>query len=398
MSGAVFSPVVKVSRGFRYRLAPTPEQAALCEQFAGVSRLAYNLALEQRREFWRAYRRAEGRNISFASQCREVTLLRAEHDWIAAVPFEVLTYALRDLDRAYTAFFAGRADFPRFRRKGDRDGFRHKGREVRVRRLNAKWGEIRLPKIGWVKLRLTRDHAGEIRNAQVTRSADGWHVALSCQWEAASPEPALAQVGIDRGVAQTLTLSTGEHLQAPVAAAKQIARARKVLARKRRGSKRYAAQRVKLSRLTARAARQRTDFCHKASRSIADRFGLVAIEGLNIPNMTSAGRGKRGLNRSILEQSWGKFADCLDYKLTERGGQLITVPAAYTSQTCASCGAVDARSRESQAVFRCVACGHTDNADVNAAKEILRRSTAWLDVEAGVARPAKRQPEESQHV
>lgn len=94
---------------------------------------------------------------------------------------------------------------------------------------------------------------------------------------------------------------------------------------------------------------------------------------------------KSGLNRSILAQGWSIFADQLEYKLEAAGGRLIYVPAAYTSQTCADCGVVDARSRKSQAVFECVACGHADHADTNAARNILRGSTAF--VEEGHLRP-----------
>jgi putative transposase len=220
--------------------------------------------------------------------------------------------------------------------------------------------------------------------------------------EAVAVEPSAAVVGIDRGITQTLTFSTGEHLQArdTVALNARIRRARRGLARRKRGSVRYAVARRGLSALTGKAARIRSDWTHRASRDIAGRFGLVAIEALNIKGMTASGAGtvaepgrrirqKAGLNRSILEQCWRQFADRLDYKLTERGGVLISVPAAYTSQTCASCGVVDARSRKSQAAFECVHCDHTDNADVNAAKEILRRSTALMGVEGSHWRPVE---------
>lgn len=399
---------MKISRGLRYRLEPTPEQVERFEQFAGVCRLVFNLAWEQRSTFWRQHRATTGKPITFAGQCRELTALRAEFDWIAAVPTDATTYALRDLDRAFQSFFAGRARYPTPRKKGDRDGFRVKGRETRVRVLNAKWAEAWIPKIGWVKLRLSRPIRGEIRNLQISRAGGQWFAALSCEWEQEDTVPLAASAGIDRGIARTLTLSTGEHMQAPdtTRLLARRKRAQRVLARRKKGSRRYAAQRRKVAGLTAKMARIRTDWCHRASTDISNRFGLVAIEALNIKGMTASAAGtieapgknvaqKRGLNRSILDQSWGKFATLLDYKLAERGGLLISVPAAYTSQTCAACGAVDAKSRESQSTFRCVHCGHTDNADRNAACEILRRSTAFMGVEAGVARPSKRQPQEN---
>lgn len=399
-----------VARGLRYRMEPTRAQVEMFSQFAGVCRLVYNLGLEQRRDFWRQYKANEGGSITFASQCRELTTLRAEYDWIASVPSQSTVYALRDLDQAYRNFYAGRAGYPKLRRKGERDGFRFQGRWTSIRPLNAKWAEVRVPKIGWVKLRLTRPLRGEIKNVQITCEGGAWFAALSCEWEQEDAAPLPLQVGIDRGVARTVTLSTGEHFQAPDTA-RLLAhrkRAQKVLARRKKGSNRYYTQRRKVAAIASKMARIRTDWCHRTSTNIARRHGLVAIEALNIKAMTASaagtveepGRGvaqKRGLNRSILEQCWGKFSTLLDYKLTERGGQLISVPAAFSSQTCAACGTVDSKSRESQSRFRCVHCGHEDNADRNAAIEILRRSTSELGAEGRVAASLNRQPQEHAH-
>lgn len=315
-------------------------------------------------------------------------------DWIADVPRSALEQVLRDLDKAYGAFFAGRASYPRPRAKGVNDAMRLEGRLVKHRRLNAKWAAVRLPTIGWMKFRETRAMPGRLLSVTISLRAGRWYVSFSREIEHETPESIAPAIGIDRGVARTLTLSTGEHMQAPDTSRLLTARkrAQKALARRKRGSRRYAAQRAKVARLNARMARIRTDWSHRASTGVARRFGLVAIEALKIQNMTASAAGtvaepgrnvrqKAGLNRSILEQCWGRFATFLDYKLTERGGVLISVPPHYSSQTCASCGVVDARSRKSQATFECVHCGHADNADVNAAKEILRRSTASMDVE-----------------
>lgn len=387
-------------RGFVFRVQPSRAQERRLIGWIGATRFVYNLAFEQRRDFWRQHLRATGRRINWASQSLEVSQLRTEHDWIADVPRVCLEQALRDLDKAYGAFFSGRSKYPSPRKRGVNDAIRFQAKDVSVIRLNAKWAAVRLPKIGLVKFRATREMLGDLLNVTVSLKGGAWFVSFAREIEATALAPSAGAVGIDRGIAQTLTLSTGEHVQAPDVSAlnKRIARARRILSRRKRSSGRYAAQRAKLTALTSRAARIRRDWSHRASTDVARRFGLVAIEGLNIKSMTASAAGtlaepgrnvpqKRGLNRSILEQSWGMFATMLDYKLAERGGILVTVPAAYTSQTCAACGVIDARSRKSQAVFECVACGHADNADVNAAKEILRRSTALMDVEGLHQRP-----------
>jgi len=382
-------------RGFRYRLDPTAEQTALFRQFAGVCRLVYNLALEQRRDWWRHFERQTGSRLNYAAQCRELTALRAEYDWIAAVSQTCQQQALRDLDRAFGNFFAGRAGFPSPRRKGMNDAFRFQGREVEVRRLSAKWSAARLPKIGWVRFRDTRPMHGTLKNVTITLDALGWHVSFTREIEHDAPVNICPSVGIDRGVANTLALSTGERLSLPGsldAIDRHRRRAQRVLARKKRGSHRRTKALRRVARLSARAARIRRDWTHKAALDIARRFGAVVLEDLKIKNMTATARGtvedpgrnvraKAGLNRSILTQGWHGFETILAYKLEERGGTLVTVDPAYTSQTCSDCGAVDRQSRESQARFVCRHCGFRAHADHNAAINILRRNTACMLVE-----------------
>lgn len=345
-------------------------------QFAGVTRLVYNLALEQRETFWR-----RGRRFNFASQGRELTALRAEVDWIGAVHSTPLTQALRDLDGAFSAFFSGRARYPTPRRKGLNDAFRFKGTEIAVHKLNRRWSAVHIPKIGWVRFRDTRLLCGRAVSATVRHDALGWHVSFACEIEHEARPSTSPAVGIDRGVATTVALSTGELLSTPSTAAleRRKKRAQRILARRQRGSARYRRQRQHLGRIAAKIARVRADWRHKTTTSIADRFGLVTIEDLNTAGMTRGGRGKRGLNRSILEQGWGVFETVLAYKLEERGGTLVKVNPAYTSQTCSECGTIDKASRESQASFACRHCGFASHADTNAAINILRRGTACVE-------------------
>jgi putative transposase len=382
-------------RGFRFKLHPTPEQESAFRAFSGVCRLVYNLALDQRENWWRQFRRQTGGNLNYFAQSKELTLLRAEFDWIAAVAQTCPQQALMDLDRAFTNFFAGRAHYPTPRRKGVNDAFRFLGREVQVRRLNDKWSSVRLPKIGWVKFRDTRPIRGQIRNATVSHDALGWHVSFACAFEAPAVDHVGTSVGIDRGVTNTLALSTGEMFSIPacllVVERRQRA-AQRVLARRKRGSKRRLKQLRRCAKLSAKRARIRKDWCHRVTTGLAKRFGTVVLEDLKIANMTASAAGtldepgkgvsqKRGLNRAILNQGWSQFETLLSYKLEERGGFLCKVPAQHTSQTCSACGCIDKRSRESQARFVCHHCGFEIHADTNAAIEILRRNTAWMRME-----------------
>ena len=384
-----------ISRGYVFKLKPTPAQASLFAQFAGVCRLIYNLALEQRRDHYRAYGRATGKSISYPGQARELTQLRREYDWIAAVHVTPQQQALRDLDRAYSNWFKGIARYPSPRKKGQNDTFRFQGREIETRSLNGKWSEVRLPKIGWVRYRDTRPLRGRINNATVSLAPNGWHIAFSLAIEHEPPANIAPAVGIDRGVANTLSLSTGEHISVPASLADlecRQRRAQRVLSRRKPGSRRYARARRRVAALSARRARIRRDWLHRASFDLSRRFGTVVIEDLNTRNMTGSARGtkeepgrnvrqKAGLNRAILNQGWHLLETLLAYKLQERGGALVKVPAHNTSRTCFACGAVDSRSRKNQASFVCTTCGHRDHADINAAKVILRRNTAFMLVE-----------------
>lgn len=372
-----------VQRAHIYRLEPTPEQEAFLAQTSGACRALYNLALEQRM----MWRRERG-TITLKSQSRELTKLRAEIDWMKAAPIHALQAALKDLDRAFQNFFEGRASYPRFKRKGDGDGFRLKDKAyLGFKRLTRKLGAVKLPKIGWVKLRGYRPLGGELRNVTISRRDGHWYVAIAWQAEVADPAPSqMPEVGIDRGVAIFAALSTGINYTAPsffMRIETKLANTQRKLARQIKGSANWRKTKARISRLHMKAANARRDFLHHTSLSIAKNHGMVVIEKLRVKNMSRSAKGtvekpgknvaaKTGLNRSILDKGWSAFAVMLRYKLADRGGELIEVPPEYTSQTCAECGAISKASRKSQSEFCCVDCGHEADADTNAAKNIIR--------------------------
>lgn len=377
-----------------YRLYPDGKQREALAQIAGACRSVYNLALEQRRDWWQRHKDRTGRSISFAGQCRELTELRREVDWLREAPSQVLQQALRDLDRAYQNFFSCRAGYPSPRRKGLHDSFRFpEPGSLGVERTGKRTGRIKLPKLGWVAFRGWYDLPGAIRNVTVSRRAGQWFASI--QWERDVEDPtqsALPAVGIDMGVAVFAAMSNGETV-APgyfgKKALRALSKAQRAMTRKRKGSanRRKAVRRVQT--LHARVANARKDFLHKISTTIAKNHGTVVVEALQVRNMSASARGtaeepgrrvrqKAGLNRSILDQGWRMFRTLLGYKLAERGGSLVEVPAAYTSQACSACAAVDPASRASQSRYLCTTCGHTENADINAAKNILRRADCPL--------------------
>lgn len=373
-------------RTFKYRLYPTEEQAEKLAECARVVRFVYNLALEQRRDFWRQYKRATGGTLNYASQGRQLTQLRRENDWIAAVPSNSQHGALQDLDKAFARFFKG-GGFPRFRKAGVHETFEVKAADTAVRSLNAKWSQVRLPKIGWVKYRDSRAMPARVRSTRIVCQGGKWFACIRAEVAPSKAPTPASSIGIDRGVALALAASDGTTVAAPQSLRLLELRARKaqrVLSRRKRGSRRYAKQRVVVASIMARAARIRRDWQHNATTEIARQNGVVVIEALQTRNMTRSASGcasgpKRGLNRAILNIGWHTIELMLQYKMEERGGTLIKINPAYTSQTCSACGNIDKDSRESQARFSCTSCGHTMNADHNAAINILRQGLPGVD-------------------
>ncbi|HEY4853293.1 MAG TPA: transposase, partial [Streptosporangiaceae bacterium] len=279
-------------------------------------------------------------------------------------------------------FFAGSHRKPRWRKAGRDEGFRVVAvGPSQIRRLSRKTGEVRLPKAGWVRFRWSRA-VPHVKSYRVTRDRAGrWHIAF-----AAIPKPLSGPgtgevVGIDRGITVSAALSTGDLLHCP--GLRQAERARLVrlqrrLARAKRGSRRRDRVRLAIGRLKAREGDRRKDWAEKASTALARRFDLICVEDLRITSMTRSARGtieapgrnvrqKAGLNRGILANGWGLLVRRLEDKAP---GRVEKIHPAYTSQRCSACGTVDARARESQAVFAWRSCGYAGNADVNAARNI----------------------------
>jgi putative transposase len=171
-------------------------------------------------------------------------------------------------------------------------------------------------------------------------------------------------------------------------AMRRLAKAQRVVCRRKKGSKNREKAKRRVARLHKKIARQRSHHMHVLSRNYANSHGTVIVESLQIRNMTAM---NKGLARSILDASWGRLARYLRYKTEESGGQFVVVDARYSSQTCHACETVDARSRKTQSEFVCVSCGMTIHADINAAKVLKSRANrSVLPVEGSVPKAARR--------
>lgn len=387
-------------RGFTYRLKPTFEQEEKLFQFAGVCRLVWNLALEQRRDHWRNYQARTGSTLNYVTQARELTALRREVDFIRAVSQTSQQYVLKALDESYRRFFKGIGGYPKPKKKGVNDAFTFNGCRITVERLNIRWGRIRLPKIGWVKFRMTQNLSGKITEATVSHTPLGWQISIRCKDCDTRDFATEGVVGIDRGVAVPLMLSDGTSYMMPETLAvldRKARKAQRIASRRKRGSRRYAKAQRRVAAIRAKQARVRKHWANETTTDICRKFGTVVIERLSTKNMTKSASGtmenpgrkvaqKRGLNCAILNVSWYQIETMLSYK----ANRLAKVDPRFTSQTCSCCGSVDSRSRKSQASFVCTTCGFRSNADHNAAINILHRGNTPV-VEPQVTAASKRE-------
>lgn len=387
---------MKRLQAYKYELKPNSEQQRLMRRFAGSCRFVYNKGLALQKE---RYERGE-KKLGYAGLCKMLTEWRnsAETAWLADAPVHPLQQVLKDLERAYSNFFAKRADFPRFKKKGQRDSFRYPDpKQIKLDQGNSR---IFLPKLGWLRYRNSREVLGTVRNVTVSQSCGKWFVSIQTEREVEQPvQQATTAVGIDMGVIRFATLSDGT-FYAPLNSFKRhetaLRKAQQAMSRKTKFSNNWKKAKARVQRIHSRIGNARRDFLHKTSTAISQNHAMVCIEDLQVRNMSRSAAGtteqpgrnvrtKSGLNKSILDQGWFEFRRQLNYKLAWNGGYLITVPPHNTSRTCPCCGHVCAENRKSQAVFCCVRCGHAGHADLVAAINIKRAGHARLACEVSGA-------------
>lgn len=383
-----------IHKAYRFRLKITDEHRRQFAQIAGVCRMAWNLCLQQRQSVYNSRRKS----LNAYSQLPEVTRLRKEYDWIGAVPSQVLQQKFRDLDTAYKNFFEGHAEFPEPKKKGkSHDSFRYpQGFRIDNRR-------VFLPKIGWVGFYKSQPIIGKLRHVTVSRTGRHWFVSVNCEVEIPVATPSANEVGIDMGVAKLCALSDGTIYENPCCLKRQLTKLAKLqrqFARKRKFSRNFYKIKDKITVLHTKIANARRDNIHKVTTMIAKNHGLVVLEDLRVKAMSKSAKGtkdnpgrnvrqKAGLNRSILDAGWGEFRRQIKYKVSWNGGIVEVVDPKNTSRRCPVCGHTAKENRLTQAEFACVSCGHADDADVNAAINILRAGHARIACQAnGVSMPS----------
>ena len=389
-------------QAFKYELNPDGAQQRLMRRYAGSCRFVYNkaLALQQ------ANHEAGEKFIGYVAMAKYLTAWRngEETPWLKDAPVHPLQHALKDLEKAYKNFFAKRADFPRFKRKGSSDSFRYPDpKQIKLDQGNSR---LFLPKLGWIRYRNSRDVLGELRNVTVSSNGGKWYISIQTQREVEQPTSiATTSIGIDLGIARFATFSDGSYI-APLNSFKiqqaKLAKYQRRMAHKQKFSNNWKKAKAKVQKIHTKIANARRDFLHKTTTTISQNHAVVFVEDLQVRNISQSAAGtaenpgtnvaaKSGLNKAILDQGWGEFRRQLDYKTAWNGGMLFAVPPHHTSQTCPCCGHVSKDNRQTQARFACVECGYENNADVVGAINVLERGHRLLACGDGALSPSVKQ-------
>jgi putative transposase len=371
-------------QAFKFELRPNGQQTRQMARFAGSCRFVFNKALATQQE---RYQHGE-QKLNYGELCKLLTTWRnsTETAWLADAPVHPLQQTLKDLERAYSNFFDKRADFPRFKKKGQSDSFRYPDpKQIKLDQGNSR---IKLPKLGWLRYRNSREVVGTLKNATISLRSGKWFVSIQTEKEVPSPVPsAVGAIGIDVGITRFATFSDGDFI-APLHSFKRheqcLARYQRCMSRKQKGSKNHHKAKRKVQKIHTKIANARLDFLRKTTTTISKNHAMVVMEDLKVKQMSKSAAGtndahgknvkaKSGLNKAILDQGWGEFRRQLEYKMAWRGGVFIAVPPQHTSQTCPECGHIAKENRPNQAQFKCVNCGFEGHADVVGAINVLAR-------------------------
>lgn len=350
-------------------LDPNNVQATYFAKAAGVARFAYNWALAEWQRQYEAWKADNSRpRPSQAALRRQLNAIKREQfPWMLEVSKCAPQMAIIQLGEAFKNFFAGRAKYPKFRKKGVHDRF-----TLINDQFSVEGSRIRIPNLGWVRMRESLRFAGKIMSATISRVADRWFVSITVDTEDPPKHKAENQgiVGVDLGVSALATLSTGEIITGPKphkALLDRLRRLSRSLSRKQKGSRNRQKAKAKLARLHARIANIRLDALHKLTTEITRRFHTIGIEDLNVRGMMA----NRHLARSIADMSFHEFRRQLEYKAERRGGLVVVADRWFpSSKTCSACGSAQEAMPLSVRQWICPDCGARHDRDLNAARNL----------------------------
>lgn len=366
-------------RSYRYRLYPNREQAAALSEMLETHRRLYNVALEERKTAWEE----QQRSVRYGEQSAAFKEARRENEFYARLNFSSAQATLRKLNLAFEAFFrrakAGETPgYPRFKGRSRFKSicFPSYGDGCKMREDEQGRTRLYLQHIGEVKVKLHRPWEGQIKTVTLKREVDKWYLTLSCDLgDVEVPKHDGPPVGLDLGLKAFYVSSDGESVDPPQhyrKAQKRLRRLQRRVARRApvpgaKGSHRWRKACRDVAHLHWRIANKRRDFHHKTALDLVRRYGFIAVEDLNI-----RGIARTRLAKSTLDVAWGAFLNILESKAESAGVRVERVPPYNTTQTCSQCGGIpEQKLTLRDRLYSCSHCGHREDRDSNAAKNIL---------------------------
>ena len=329
-------------------------------------RWLYNELLEQRKL---SYEELDA-SLSKYQQLMFLPLWKIERPSLDQVHSQVLQNVVDRLDKGFQAFFrrckAGeKPGFPRFRGIHRYNSFCYPQSG-----FTLVGNELKLSKIGTIRIKMHRPIEGEIKTCTLRRNASGdWDISFSCEVSVEPLLPNQEAIGIDVGLKQFATLSNGQEIPNPrffKNGEKALAKAQRKLALLKKGTQERRKKGKAVAKIHERISNQRKDFCHKESKKIIDQYQYICVEDLNIKKMLEVSH----FAKSITDASWNQFRQFLTYKAAEAGRKLGLVNPAYTTQDCHQCGHRE-KKKLSERAHNCSQCGYKTSRDLNAAQNIL---------------------------
>jgi putative transposase len=378
-----------IHQAYKFRLYPNTEQRQALDRQFGCARFVYNYFLRQRMDHYTVHQGEKKQGLNYQDTARMLTALKYQPEYVRLqeVNSQSLQVALRDLDTAYVNFFAGRAKFPKFKCRRDKQSFGVPQHFT----LDAEQGRLIIPKLAPLKIVLHRPVVGTLQNVRISRSPSGRYFAsILCEVELQdTPSRRTGQeIGVDLGLKSFLVTSKGEKIDPPQPlrrAEEKLCRLQRQLSRKQKGSRNREKARAKVARLHEKVADQRADFLHKQSRRLIDESQAIYVESLNVKGMLT----NHHLARSISDAGWGEFLRQLQYKAARTGCRLEAIGAFFpSSQRCHRCGCRKADLRLAEREWDCPECHAHHDRDVNAALNILSEGCIQSEMRrrAGTAR------------
>lgn len=355
-----------VRKSFQFRLRPTKKQKKLLQVQLDECRWLYNELLEQRK----LCHEELDLSLSKYQQLMFLPLLKEGRPGLAEVHSQVLQNVAERLDKGFQSFFrrckAGeKPGFPRFRGMHRYNSFCYPQSGFAI-----VGHELKLSKIGNIRITMHRPIQGEIKTCTLRRNATGnWDVSLSCEVEVLQQPQRTEAVGIDMGLTHFAVLSDGQAIPNPrffQKGQKALAKVLRCLAKEKKGSKTRCKKGRAAAKIHEKIANQRKDFCHKESKKIIDRYQYICIEDLNVKKMIEGSH----FAKNITDASWNQFRQFLTYKAEEAGRKLGLANPAYTTQDCSRCKHREEK-KLSERTHRCSHCGYATTRDLNAAENIL---------------------------